>query len=103
MCPPKIKKQAPAASTTPTMQAADELQLVTDGLQDNAIGRASLRTAGAAKGGVRTTKPSGTGAAPVAAAVAPSTAADALGLAPRGGRTPGARQDFYNPAGSVEP
>lgn len=102
MCPPKIKKQAPAASTTPTMQAADELQLVTDGLQDNAIGRASLRTAGAARGGART-KPTTAAAAPVVAAVAPSTAADALGLAPRGGRTPGARQDFYNPAGSVEP
>lgn len=73
MCPPKIKRQAPAASTTPTMQAADELELITDGLEDNAIGRAALRTSGGAR------KPASATAAAAATSGASSSAGDSSG------------------------
>jgi hypothetical protein len=112
MCPPNKKQSAPAASTTPTMQAAEELELITDGLQDNAIGRAALRTKGAAAGGARKPASASTSAAVVTGGSAPTAArtavaatvdaVSALGFGTDQGRTPGARQDFYNPGGSVE-
>ncbi len=105
MCPPKMKKQTPAASTSPTMQAAEELELITDGLQDNALGRAALRTAGGAarKPASASAAAQGEKASAPAAAPSPAGAAGVLDLAaPVGGRRAGSRQPFYNPEGSTE-
>lgn len=96
MCTPKVNKQAPAASTTPTMQAADQLELITDGLQDNAIGRAALRTSGGARKPA-SAQAAAEGAPAATTGVAPATtdAETALDLGTARGRAPGSRQPFF--------
>lgn len=99
MCIPKPTKPAPQASTLPTTQAADDLQLVTDELASGASGRLALSTrprsakpataAAATAGSVITAGSAG------AAGGGTDTASSAGDILTGGGRTAGSKQPFY--------
>lgn len=103
MCIPKPTKPAPQASTLPTTQAADDLQLVTDELASGASGRLALstrpRSAKPATAAAATAGAALTGGVPAGAdgggSSSGDTASSAGDVLTGRGRTAGSQQPFY--------